>query len=72
MTDPADISKEYHEHCESQYERQQELADAIAKDIDRIGSIYPSIGRAMYDEPRQRLAQCIAHKIVNGEYHAQA
>lgn len=53
----------------SKWERQNELAAAIKKDINNIGCIYRSIGNAMYDEPRDRLSQMIARKIVDGEYH---
>lgn len=45
-----------------------QLAAEIAKDIDAIGSVYKSIGDAMYDEPRTRLAQRIAFKICDGTY----
>lgn len=40
----------------------------IEKDITAIGSIYPSVGKQLYDEPRQRLAQRIARKMLGGEY----
>jgi hypothetical protein len=36
-----------------------ELEVKISKAIDSIGCIYPSFGAALYDEPRNRLAQRI-------------
>lgn len=46
------------------YAKRNELAADIRKDIDNIGCIYPSIGAAMYDEPRDRLSQRISHRIL--------
>lgn len=46
------------------YQKRNELAAAIRKDIDSIGCIYPSVGQAMYDEPRDRLSQKISHRIL--------
>jgi hypothetical protein len=39
----------------------EELARAIRKDIDNICCIYASVGNAMHEEARERLAARIAH-----------
>lgn len=46
--------------------RFNDLVANIERDIRSIESIYRSIG--MFDEARTRLAQRIAHKILEGEY----
>jgi len=40
-----------------------QLQQMVEKDLRNICSIYPSIGRAFYDEPEKRLIQRIAHTM---------
>ena len=44
-----------------------ELVREIIDAVNAIGSIYPSIGKAMYDEPRDRLSQRVA-TLVRDKY----
>ena len=39
------------------------LIEAIKRDILNIGSIYRSVGNALYDEPVNRLAERIASTV---------
>lgn len=50
--------------------KRKRIVEAIKRDIDNIASIYPSVGAAMYDEPKDRLALRIATRMLVGDYHA--
>ena len=41
----------------------KKLVNEITRAIDAIGCIYPSFGKALYDEPKDRLAQRIATAV---------
>lgn len=42
-----------------------DLYPVVLADIKNIGSIYPTVGAALYDEPVNRLAQRIATNMFN-------
>ncbi len=39
------------------------IEEIVRKDLKAICSIYPTVGNAFYDEPRERLIGRIAHSI---------
>lgn len=51
----------------TELDRFNNLVAEIKRDIDSICSIYPTVGEAMYDEPKSRLAQRIANRILSRE-----
>lgn len=49
-------------------EKRKRIVAAIKRDIDNIGNIYPTVGAALYDEPKDRLATRIATRMIVGDY----
>ncbi len=62
------LPKPYLSSDEIPLETRQRVVAAVQRDIDAVCNIYRSVGTAMYDEPRQRLAERIASRLLLGEY----
>lgn len=45
-------------------DQQHTLRAEVRKHVDSIGCIYPSVGKAMFEEPAQRLAERISHRMI--------
>jgi hypothetical protein len=48
-------------------ERRNKLVADIRKDINDICCIYRTVGEAMFEEARQRLAERIATRVITGK-----
>ena len=51
-------------------DQQHQLRSEVRKHVDSIGSIYPTVGQAMFEEAAQRLAERISHRMIEPLFDA--